>query len=77
MKTLMNLTTSLVERVNRLISRAAEEHPGMPEVAAMVYVGDVYVLREQAERRQSDGWGRHSYVADGRYGDTPLRRDVL
>ena len=31
------------------------------EVAAMVYVGDVYALREQSKPTKNDGWGKNSY----------------
>ncbi|HEX9628342.1 MAG TPA: hypothetical protein VGA00_15505 [Acidiferrobacterales bacterium] len=55
---------SLVERVNGLVSLAEDEHPGLEEVAAMVYVGDVYVLREQSAPGRSDGWGDHAYLSD-------------
>jgi hypothetical protein len=30
----------------------------------MVYVGDVYVLREQSAPGRSDGWGDHAYLSD-------------
>lgn len=62
---------SLVKRINALISRAEAEHPGMKESAAMVYVGDVYALREMRERRHADGWGRLHYSADDE-GGKPL-----
>ena len=64
MKTLVELTASLVDRINSLISHIETEHPGMQDVAAMVYVGDVYALREQRHRRRDDGWGHHHYSCD-------------
>lgn len=64
MKTLFNLTSSLVTKINALIKQAESAHPGMSEVAAMVYVGDVYALREQAPRQHADGWGRYHYSCD-------------
>jgi hypothetical protein len=64
MRFLFDLTVSLARRINALIARAEAAHPGMPEVAAMVYVGDVYALREQRRRRHADGWGRYHYSCD-------------
>ena len=37
--------------------------PGMCEAAEMVYIGDVYVLREPAAALD-EGWGSRHYVAD-------------
>lgn len=64
MKCLLNLTSALAVRVRNLIREEERAHPGMQEVAAMVYVGDVYALREQAVPARSDGWGAHCYVCD-------------
>ena len=64
MKLFSHLTSSLVSKINDLISRTESAHPGMPEVAAMVYVGDVYALREQQHRQRADGWGRYHYSCD-------------
>jgi hypothetical protein len=64
MNFLFQLTFSLAARINALVSRAESAHPGMQEVAAMVYVGDVYALREQSHRRHADGWGRYHYSCD-------------
>ena len=64
MKSLTELTSSLVSRINALISQTETAHPGMQEVAAMVYVGDVYALREQPRRLHTDGWGRYHYSCD-------------
>ncbi len=64
MKSLFTLTSSLVRRINSLMARAEASNPGMQEVAAMVYVGDVYALREQRQRRHVDGWGRYRYSCD-------------
>ena len=62
MKTLLaRLTSSLARQINSLIRRAEAAHPGMQDVAAMVYVGDVYALREQRQRRHVDGWGGYQY----------------
>jgi len=63
MKILVNLTTSLVRKINDLVARSEAAHPGMPE-AAMVYVGDVYALRELRIRRHADGWGRRRYSCE-------------
>jgi len=64
MKSLFQLTSSLVSRINTLIVQSERAHPGMQEVAAMVYVGDVYALREQPRRQHADGWGRYHYSCD-------------
>lgn len=64
MKFLLRLTSSLVARINALMAQAEAEHPGMAETAAMVYVGDVYALREQRQRRHADGWGGRHYSCD-------------
>ena len=64
MKNLFNMTASLADKAASLISRAEHDHPGMQEVAAMVYVGDVYVLREQTGPVKNDGWGDHCYSCE-------------
>ena len=38
MKFLFELTSSLVSRINALVAQSERMHPGMQEVAAMVYV---------------------------------------
>lgn len=46
------VSPSLVEGVKALIAQAeaiCETDPGMCDAAAMVYVGDVYALREEIE----------------------------
>ena len=58
------LTASLAEKVNQIISHTEADHPGMKEVAAMVYVGDIVVLREQRHRRHADGWGSLHYSCE-------------
>lgn len=63
---LLRLTSTLVGRINSLIAQAEEDHPGMQETAAMVYVGDVYALRELHVRRHADGWGRLPYSCESR-----------
>lgn len=64
MKFLTELTTSLARTLNDLVSSTEADHPGMPDTAAMVYVGDVYVLRELRQRRHVDGWGDRHYSCD-------------
>jgi len=64
MNCLFHLTSSLVSRINALVVQSERAHPGMQEVAAMVYVGDVYALREQSCRQHADGWGRYHYSCD-------------
>jgi hypothetical protein len=68
MKLVFQLTTSLAAKVRQLIRAAEVAHPGMPEVAAMVYVGDIYALREQAQAAKHIGHAHH-YV-----GDEPFHR---
>lgn len=63
---LFQLTSSLVRRINSLIAQAEVDHPGMQETAAMVYVGDVYALRELRSRRPADGWGQLPYSCETR-----------
>ena len=63
MKLLIDLSASLVRKINNLVAGSEAANPGMPE-AAMVYVGDVYVLRELRVRRHADGWGRRRYSCD-------------
>jgi len=64
MKSPFQLTSSLASRINALITQSERAHPGMQEVAAMVYVGDVYALRERPRRQHTDGWGRYHYSCD-------------
>lgn len=65
MKSLLpRLTPSLAQQINTLIRRVEAAHPGMQDVAAMVYVGDVYALREQRRRRHVDGWGGYRYSCE-------------
>lgn len=66
MKAIFDWTTSLVRKVNGLIRKTEAENPGMPEEAAMVYVGDVYALREQRERAHADGWGKRRYTCEAK-----------
>ncbi len=61
MKSLLRRTSSLAARVSGLIREAETRDPGMQEAAAMVYVGDVYVLREQAIPSSVDGRGAHQF----------------
>jgi hypothetical protein len=42
----------------------------MCEAAAMVYVGDVYALREVDVALEDDGWGSRCYTCD--IGEDPL-----
>ena len=62
MKCLFNLTSKLAAKINTLIREEERAHPDMLEMAAMVYVGDVYVLREQCQPLKNDGWGAHCYT---------------
>lgn len=64
MQLLIDLTASLIRKINALVAKTEAAYPGMSEVAAMVYVGDVYALREQRQRRHADGWGQYHYSCD-------------
>ncbi len=64
MRMLFRFASSLANKVNALIRKEESAHPGMQEVAAMVYVGDVYALREQTKPTKNDGWGKNSYQCD-------------
>ena len=44
MRNLFRFASSLANKVNALIRKEESAHPGMQEVAAMVYVGDIYAL---------------------------------
>ena len=66
MNPLFNWTSALVSRVNGLIRRTEADHPDMKEAAAMVYVGDVYALRELRVRAHADGWGDRRYTCDAK-----------
>jgi len=62
MKSLFSLASPLAARVNCLIHQSESADPDMREVAAMVYVGDVYALREQAVPSHDNGSSRHRYA---------------
>ncbi len=64
MKNPFRLVLPLASRVKTLLGREESAHPGMAEVAAMVYIGDVYVLREQPQPAKNDGWGENCYQCD-------------
>lgn len=64
MKNPFRFASPLTAKVNTLIDREESAHPGMSEVAAMVYIGDVYVLREQPQPAKNDGWGENCYQCD-------------
>ena len=56
--------SSLAERVSGLIRQAESTHPEMREVAAMVYVGDIYVMREQTAPSNDAGWAGQQYTSE-------------
>jgi hypothetical protein len=64
MKFIRDIASSLAAKANALVAQEESSHPGLREVAAMVYVGDVYALREQGEPAKSDGWKRRHYSGD-------------
>jgi len=63
MGSLTQLNWLRIRRYNELVARSERDFPGMPE-AAMVYVGDVYALRELDRRSAADGWGSRQYSCD-------------
>jgi len=60
---LANISWYLIRRLNVLVASSEKEHPGLPD-AAMIYVGDVYALREMRDRVHVDGWGSRRYSCD-------------
>lgn len=56
MSRFVNRRSSLAARVSGLVRQVEDAHPGMQEVAIMVYVGDVYVMREQLGLSQDGHW---------------------
>jgi hypothetical protein len=64
---------SLVTQLQALIEETetvGEADPAMGEAAAMVYIGDVYALREVVAPSDHSGWGARTY--GGHLGDDPL-----
>ena len=62
----------LSRQIGALLSqtrRVCDSDPEMCEAAEMVYIGDVYALREMLQDSDS-GWGQRHYVADS--GDDPM-----
>ncbi len=57
---LLNLPSALAVQVGGMIRQVVDAHPGMLEVALMVYVGDVYAMREQLELSRT-GTGSQGY----------------
>lgn len=57
-----NQSWSLNDRVEALLA-TAEYEQGLGESSAMVLVGDIYVLREEAFVID-DGWGSRHYCAE-------------
>jgi len=69
----VKIPQSLATRLRALITEAEAEResdPAMGEAAAMVYIGDVYALREVVEPADHSGWGTRPYA--GQLGDDPL-----
>lgn len=63
----------LATQLQALIEEAEavrETDPAMGEAAAMVYIGDVYALREIVQPVDNTGWGTRRYA--GHLGDDPL-----
>jgi len=65
MKQIHRFTVSVAAKVKTLIAQAeaaAVRDPSMAEMAGLVYVGDIYSLREEIKTSKDDGWGKRSYV---------------
>ncbi|GMR19595.1 MAG: hypothetical protein BMS9Abin36_0190 [Gammaproteobacteria bacterium] len=63
--------SSMARKIQALREQAesmCQLDPEICEVATMVYMGDVYVLREFLPCRDSDGWGCDAH-RDGGYCD--------
>ncbi|MHB8346426.1 MAG: hypothetical protein ACYDHM_04425 [Acidiferrobacterales bacterium] len=60
----LNPNFSLAAKVRGLIRQAERTHPDMQETAAMVYVGDVYVMREQTVPSKDAGWAGLQYSGE-------------
>ncbi len=60
----------LADDVKALIAQAeasCETDPVLHDVAAMVYVGDVYALRELVRTTADPAWGERSYACGFEY----------
>ena len=67
------LSTPLAVQVKALIETVRElreADPAIGEAAEMVYIGDVYALRELIASADDPGWARRPY--SGGLGDDPL-----
>ena len=66
-------STPLAGQVKALIETVRdlrEADPAIGEAAEMVYIGDVYALRELIASADDPGWGGRAY--SGSLGDDPL-----
>lgn len=60
----LNVPSSVAQIAQVLIAKAestCEIDPGMCEYAAMVYIGDIYSLREDMQAVNDDSWGDRCY----------------
>lgn len=62
---LFRMSSSLASRVQRMLSQLEVSNPANRDVAAMVYVGDVYSLRDGITPAKDSGWGDHCYTGGG------------
>ncbi len=65
MKQMYRFTSSVASKARRMIAQAesaAVQDPSMAEVAGLVYVGDIYSLRDEIETSKDNGWGKRCYV---------------
>lgn len=62
------LTASMAAKVRALIEQAevaSATDPALCQVAGEVYVGDIYVLRDDVKAGgNDDGWGKRCYVCN-------------
>lgn len=67
MKFIFEFTSSIAAKARALIAQAeaaTEKDPEMSVVAGLVYVGDIYSLRDGIKLAKDDGWGTRCYTCD-------------
>ena len=58
---------SSASRIKALIDQAeaaAVQDPSMADMAGLVYIGDIYSLREDIKTSKDNGWGERCYVCN-------------
>lgn len=68
MKRIIAFSASIAEQARRLIAQAeaaAGADTALAEAAGLVYVGDIYSLRDEDMKAcKDDGWGARRYSSD-------------